>query len=93
MHISDAISRIARYVAVGHDRFTTETHWQDAVIRQLEIVGEATQRLSPGLRDRHHEVPCRRIADLRDVLIHDDMGVDVEAVQESRSRRASPPHA
>ena len=56
------------------------SHWQDAVIRQLEIVGEATKHLSEDVRVRHPDVPWRRIAGLRDVLIHDYMGVDLEAV-------------
>jgi hypothetical protein len=42
----------------------TSTHWQDAVIRQLEIIGEATKRLSQDLRSHLHEIPCRRIAAL-----------------------------
>lgn len=79
-HILAAIERIATYVAVGHDRFMAESQWHDAVIRQLEIVGEATKRLSPGLRERYADVPWRRIAGLRDVLIHNYMGVDLEAV-------------
>lgn len=47
---------------------------------QLEIVGEATKRLSLDLRAQYPEVPWRQIAGLRDVLIHDYMGVDVAAV-------------
>jgi uncharacterized protein with HEPN domain len=79
-HMLDAVEKIAAYVRVGRDRFMVESHWQDAVIRQLEIIGEATKRLSPELRARHSEVPWRRIAGLRDVLIHGYMGVDLDAV-------------
>ena len=81
-HMLDAIQKIESYVAVGYDGFMSATHWQDAVIRQLEILGEATKRLSDELRARHDEVTWRRIAGLRDVLIHDYMGVDLEAVWE-----------
>jgi uncharacterized protein with HEPN domain len=42
-------------------------HWQDAVIRQLEIIGEATKRRSQDLRSQHHEIPWRRMAGLRRV--------------------------
>jgi uncharacterized protein with HEPN domain len=49
-------------------------------VRQLEVIGEATKRLSVPLREAHPEIPWRRIAGLRDVLIHDYMGVDIDAV-------------
>jgi len=81
-HILDALKKIENYVAVGRTVFLAATHWQDAVIRQLQIVGEATKRLSPSLCASHPEVPWRRIAGLRDVLIHDYMGVDINAVWE-----------
>ena len=56
-HILDAIDKIEAYVSVGRQRFMAESHWQDAVIRQLEIIGEATKRLSWDLRAEYPEVP------------------------------------
>ena len=81
-HILDAIGKIESYVAVGRDVFMSTSHWQDAVIRQLEIVGEATKNLSRDLRSRYSEIPWRRIAGLRDILTHDYMGVRLAAVWE-----------
>lgn len=85
-HILDAIATISGYVAVGRERFLAESHWHDATIRQLEIIGEATKHLSPALRHAHPSIPWRRIAGLRDVLVHDYMGVDLAAVWEIARR-------
>ena len=79
-HILDAIEKITDYVSVGYDDFMSHSHWQDAVIRQLEIIGEATKKISTDLRALYPGVPWRRIAGLRDILIHDYMGVDLDAV-------------
>jgi uncharacterized protein with HEPN domain len=79
-HILDAILKIEIYISVGMEGFMVESHWQDATIRQLEVIGEATKKLSDELRSKHNEVPWRRIAGMRDVLIHDYMGVDLNAV-------------
>jgi uncharacterized protein with HEPN domain len=79
-HILDAIEQIESYVSVGQAVFMVTSHWQDAAIRQLEIVGEATKRLSQDLRFHYDVVPWRRIAGLRDVLIHNYMSVDLMAV-------------
>ena len=53
---------------------------QDAVIRNFEVIGEATKRLSTEFREKYSEVPWRRIAGLRDVLIHDYLRIDLEEV-------------
>ena len=79
-HILDAIGKVQRYAAVGYDEFMTASHWQDAVIRQLEIIGEAVKRISPETLQRRPDIPWRQIAGMRDVLIHDYMGVDLNAV-------------
>jgi uncharacterized protein with HEPN domain len=89
-HILDAIDKVDTYIAVGHEVFIASSHWQDAVIRQLEIIGEATKRLSKQFCSRHSDVPWRRIAGLRDVLIHDYMGVDINAVWEITQKNLPP---
>jgi uncharacterized protein with HEPN domain len=74
-HIRDAIIRIESYVSRGRSAFLAETIIQDAVIRNLEVIGEATKSLSDELRAQHPEVPWSRIAGMRDVLIHEYFGV------------------
>lgn len=56
---------------------------QSAIMRQLEIMGEATKRLSTAFRDAHPNVPWRRIAGLRDVLIHSYDELDLDKVWET----------
>ena len=58
---------------------------QDAVVRNLEIVGEATKRLSPAFRERHPDIPWRAISRMRDRLIHAYFGVDWALVWETAS--------
>ena len=85
-HIHDAIVRVESYISVGRDVFMTTTHWQDAVVRQLEIIGEATKRISEEVRSKYPDISWRRIAGMRDVLIHDYMGVDLALVWEVAHR-------
>jgi uncharacterized protein with HEPN domain len=57
------------------------THY--AVIRALEIVGEATKNVSQDIRDRYPNIPWRLMAGMRDKLIHDYMGADLKKVFET----------
>jgi uncharacterized protein with HEPN domain len=79
-HIRDAITRIESYVGGGRSAFLAETMVQDAVIRNLEVIGEAVKNLSSELRGRYPDVPWARIAGMRDVLIHGYFGVRIETV-------------
>ena len=80
-HISDAISRIEEYVRGTEYRDFTENHLiQDGVIRQIEIIGEATKRLPEKIRKKYFDIPWKDMAGMRDKLIHGYFGVDLDAV-------------
>jgi len=76
-HILDAIDKVNVYTTEGRDAFMADGKTQDAVVRNLEIVGEATKRLSDEIRARHPDIPWKKAAALRDVLSHDYMGIDL----------------
>lgn len=53
---------------------------QDAMVRNFEVIGEAVKQIPGFLKEKRPDIPWRRIAGLRDVLIHQYMSVDLEAV-------------
>jgi uncharacterized protein with HEPN domain len=78
--IRDCLERIAEYTATGKQAFLDSRLIQDGVIRNLEVIGEATKNLSSELRESNPAIPWRQIAGMRDVLIHDYLKVNLGRV-------------
>ncbi len=79
--IQEAIRRIAFYIeGMCYEDFLADTKTQDAVVRNLEIIGEATKNLSEPLRAKYSHVPWKGMAGLRDRLIHHYFGVNFDIV-------------
>lgn len=79
--IKEASQRISAYTdKLSHDEFKKNKKTQDAVIRNLEIIGEATKNLSIALKRKHHAVPWKEMAGLRGRLIHQYFGINWDIV-------------
>jgi len=80
-HILDAIRTVEGYLSgVSEKKFKATSLLQDGAFRQIEIIGEAVRHVSKDLRKTYPEVPWQDIAGMRDKLIHDNFGVDIEKV-------------
>ncbi len=80
VHIFECFSRIERYTTCGKETFLGDTMRQDAVLRNLQILAESTQRLSAPLKTAHPGVAWDRIGGFRNVLVHDYLGINIARV-------------
>jgi uncharacterized protein with HEPN domain len=81
IHIKECIERIESYIA-GKDKrqFLDSTLIQDAIIRNLQVLAESTQRLSDDTKESQNRVDWFKIAGFRNVLVHDYLGIEIERV-------------
>jgi uncharacterized protein with HEPN domain len=74
LHILECIAKIERYTAGSFNALATDTLVYDAVLRNLQTLSEATQRLPIDIKDCHPNIPWQRIAGFRNILVHDYLG-------------------
>lgn len=79
--ILEACKKIRDYTSeLSFHTFARDPMTLDAVVRNLEIVGEATKRIPENVRARYSEIDWKKIAGLRDILVHEYFGVDAEII-------------
>jgi len=79
-HILDASRRVSTYTQGGRSEFLADTKTQDAVIRNIEVIGEASKKVSDSLKTLHPDIPWKQIGGMRDILIHHYFGVQLDLV-------------
>ena len=79
-HIRDAIQKIEKYTSKGKASFFKDSKTQDAVVRNLGIIGEAIRNFPPGFVKAHPEVPWKNIVAMRNIIIHEYFGVEMTIV-------------
>src|ERR1700741_4775166 len=78
--IRDAICRVEQYTMSGKQAFFADTKTQDAVIRQVSIIGEAASRIPSAWKSGAREVPWKKVVSMRNILVHDYANTSIERV-------------
>jgi uncharacterized protein with HEPN domain len=83
-HILDAILNVEKFIeGINKETFLGNVEKQYAVLRGLEIIGETVKNLSEELKEKHPNIPWKEIAGMRDKLIHQYFGVNLDLVWET----------
>lgn len=83
LHIFDAIAEVETYLyGVSKEQFFSNSEKRFATIKQIEIIGEACDRMSETVKAGHPEIPWRSIKGFRNISIHEYFGVNLEIVWE-----------
>ena len=76
-HIMDSLNKIIEYTkGLDEKEFLSNELIKDGVIRNFEVIGEATKNISDDFRQKYPDIPWKKMAGMRDKLIHDYMGID-----------------
>ena len=78
--ILEAIEKIEQYTDRGRQAFDTDEMLQVWVVYHLQILGEAASKISPELRIQYPDVPWTQIVGMRNILVHDYFGIDLDVV-------------
>ena len=78
--ILEAIERIERYAEKGRNIFEADELIQTWFIHHIQVIGEGARRLSQELRNRYPEIPWSAIIGMRNIVVHDYFGIDLEEV-------------
>ncbi len=79
--ILESIDRVTQYIeGLSFDAFSDDQKSIDAVVRNLEIIGEAANRLPDEFKEKHPEVEWHKVVGLRNRIIHDYFGIDLEII-------------
>ncbi|NOS67096.1 MAG: DUF86 domain-containing protein [Candidatus Peribacteraceae bacterium] len=81
--ILEAIQRIRSYRGLSRENFFTDFLLQDGVIRQISVIGEASSKLSAEVKDRHSEIPWKKIIGMRNIVVHDYSQIKLDRVWET----------
>jgi len=80
IHIRECLTRVIEYTSGGRSEFTEDIKTQDAVLGNLQIMGESTQRLSEALKAANPAVEWSELAAFRNILVHNYLGMDLELI-------------
>lgn len=78
--IIEAIEKIEKYASRGREAFLKDELIQTWIIHHIQVIGEASRNLSENFRNTHSHIPWRQIYTMRNILVHDYFGIDLEEV-------------
>ena len=91
LHIIGAIDQISQYITgLTKKQFIKDIKTQDAIVRQLEIIGEASRRLELNFKKTHPEIPWKKIIGMRNKISHEYWDVDLDIVWHVITKQLGP---